>query len=220
MLIARDNSLTFNSLKTNTMKNIFIPIFLAASLMSCNDSVDIKTEFETPNKTDEISSESVVKAPSNLNAFEENLSAFENCKVNKKSNTECKEFIAKSICEYYGIDDLKEGTNYVDYDKIPQKLKELDSWKELGDFTEENIQIALKQLNNFEKPVLVFNQDDKYVHVVALNPNGKVFKSRKWGDISVPSCISYFPKRKDSFTSKGINYAFSEQKNLVIWIRN
>ena len=89
----------------------------------------------------------------------------------------------------------------------------------IDDFDEKNITTALEKLNNFGKPVLIFNEDASYVHVVALTPNGKSMKSGKWGGISVPSCISYFPKRKDSFTEKGVNYAFKSVDDLTIWTK-
>lgn len=202
------------------MKKLFISISFAIALISCVDGTNDSKEFEKTAEAGEGVNEASSDITANPNAFEENLDEFKSCRSTKKTNAECKEFIAKAVCEYYGIDDLKEGTNYVDYDKIPEKLKELDSWEKVGDFTEENIQTALEQLNNFGKPVLVFNEDDKYVHVVALAPNGKVLKSRKWGNISVPSCISYFPRRNDSFTKNGINYAFKKADNLVIWMKN
>ena len=141
------------------------------------------------------------------------------CKKNESGKGRCKEYLAKAICEYYAIDDLKEGADYIAYDQIPKKLKELDSWENIGEFDNENILSALDRLNNSGKPVLIYNNNDSYVHVVALKPNGKLFKSGKWGNISVPSCVSYFPRRKDSFTEKGLNYAFKSANDLTIWAK-
>lgn len=202
------------------MKNIIAFIGISSLLLSCG-----KPNKVPDNKNDEKNNTSEVSIPSkelniqNLNAFEENLIAFNGCKKNKPGRGNCKEYLAKAICEYYGIDDLKDSDNYIDYDKIPEKLKELDSWENLGNFNEGNIEIALKHLKSFNKPVLVFNEDDSYVHLVALKPNGKSVKSGKWGNIFVPECISYFPRRKDSFTKKGINYAFTSPENLTIWFK-
>lgn len=198
---------------------------LVIALQSCGDgnTTDNK-EFETSTtlQSEETTVEetNVVK---NLNAFEENLVAFKDCRAGSSNKADCKEFIAKAVCEYYGIADLKEGNNYIDYDKIPEKLKELDSWEKVGAFNEDNIQIALEQLNSFEKPVLVFNNNDSYVHVVALTPNGNVIKSRKWGNISVPACASFFPTKSrasKSFIKNGINYAFGSADGLEIWMKN
>lgn len=206
------------------MKRIFLSISLITILASCGDSSSDQKEFETTqgNKA-AISTNEENAVARNLNAFKENLDGFKSCKANSDKNSDCKEFIAKAVCEYYGINDLMEGSNYIDYDKIPAKLKELDSWQKVGDFTEANIQIAIEQLNSFDKPVLVFNQNDSYVHVVALAPNGNIIKSRKWGNISVPGCISYFPTKSrasKSFIKNGINYAFGSADGLVIWMKN
>ena len=202
------------------MKKTITCLALAITLFSCVNSSET-TENKEIKKNDSpeketLSTETVL---GNINAFEENLTAFNDCKKNTPGKVKCKEFIAKAVCEYYGIDDLKEGGNYVDYDKIPKNLKELGSWENLGDFDEKTIKSALNQLNNLGKPVLIFNEDASYVHVVPLAPNGKSVKSGKWGNISVPSCISYFPRRNDSFTEKGINYAFKSAEDLTIWAK-
>ncbi|MFT4899134.1 MAG: hypothetical protein ACI9U0_000923 [Flavobacteriales bacterium] len=203
------------------MKKIIIPFLSFLILASC-DSEPIENSGE-PNLITPINDEhspALNKVEKNLNAFNDNLTAFIDCKSGSSSPSSCKEYIAKSISEYYGISDLMEAGNYIDYDKIPDKIAELDSWEKIGDFTEKNIQTALKMLNKFEKPVLIFNENDSYVHVVALKPNGSLSKSRKWDDISVPSCISYFPTRANkSFTNKGINYAFESSDGLVIWTK-
>tara|TARA_B100000401_G_scaffold405112_1_gene319748 strand:- start:331 stop:957 length:627 start_codon:yes stop_codon:yes gene_type:complete len=207
------------------MKKIITSLAVMLLMASCGDSNDEcckKKEASCKSKKEtSCGSEKSQEAPkvANLNAFEENLAAFNACKESTPGKGKCKEYLAKAVCEYYGIDDLKEGGNYVDYDKIPIKLKELDSWENLGEVDEENLATALEKLNNFGKPVLIFNEDASYVHVVALKPNGKSVKSGKWGNISVPACISYFPRRKDSFTEKGINYAFKSADDLTIWTK-
>ena len=203
------------------MKKLIFTISLISTLLSCSESAD-KKEFEKTNENSLNDSKSKSSLKVNPEAFQENLKAFQDCKSVSTNRSQCKEFIAKSVCEYYGINDLKEGGNYVDYDKIPKKLRDLSSWEKIGDFTEDNIQLALEQLNSFGKPVLVFNNNDSYVHVVALTPNGNTIKSRKWGNISVPSCVSFFPTRapEKSFISKGINYAFKSVGGLEIWTKN
>ncbi len=207
------------------MKKIITSLAVVLLMASCGDSNDEcckKKDASCKSKKEtSCGSEKSQEAPkvANLNAFEENLAEFNACKESTPGKGKCKEYLAKAVCEYYGIDDLKEGGNYVDYDKIPIKLKELDSWENLGEVDEENLATALEKLNNFGKPVLIFNEDASYVHVVALKPNGKSVKSGKWGNISVPACISYFPRRKDSFTEKGINYAFKSADDLTIWTK-
>ncbi len=203
------------------MKKLIFTISLISTLLSCSESAD-KKEFEKTNENSLNDSKSKSSLKVNPEAFKENLKAFQDCKSVSTNRSQCKEFIAKSVCEYYGINDLKEGGNYVDYDKIPKKLRDLSSWEKIGDFTEDNIQLALEQLNSFGKPVLVFNNNDSYVHVVALTPNGNTIKSRRWGNISVPSCVSFFPTRapEKSFISKGINYAFKSVGGLEIWTKN
>jgi hypothetical protein len=202
------------------MKKIIAVLTLATTFISCESSSSCTKDQETCKKDEakqEVTSDETLVG--NINAFEENLAAFNSCKQTTTGKGKCKEYIAKAVCEYYGIEDLKDGSNYVDYDKIPKKLKELESWENIGNFDEENINTALEKLNNFGKPVLIFNEDASYVHVVALKPNGKSVKSGKWGNISVPACISYFPRRKDSFTEKGLNYAFKSADDLTIWTK-
>jgi hypothetical protein len=181
------------------MKNIFTSLIIIASLLvSCESSTCCSKNDEPCEKSkSKKTCSSQEKNPTNNQAFEQNLAAFNSCKDNNVGKGSCKEYLAKAICEYYGIDDFKEGSNYIAYDKIPKKLKELGSWENIGELDEENILLALDRLNNSGKPVLIYNKDDSYVHIVALKPNGTLFKSGKWGNISVPSCISYFPKRKD-----------------------
>lgn len=203
------------------MKKIVIPFLSFLILASCNSSsIQNSEESKLITPINEETSMDTNEAEKNLNAFNDNLNAFIDCKSSSSSPGSCKEYIAKSVSEYYGISDLMEAGNYIDYDKIPDKIAELDSWEKIGDFTETNIQTALNMLNKFEKPVLIFNVNDSYVHVVALKPNGSLSKSRKWNDITVPSCISYFPTRASkSFINKGINYAFGSSDGLVIWTK-
>jgi hypothetical protein len=202
------------------LKRLFFTLSCITFLFSCSETVD-KKEFEDAEKIPVKKVEPKLAFNANPNAFADNLTAFKSCKEISKERSQCKEFIAKSICEYYGIMDLQDGGNYVDYDKIPEKLKDLKTWKKIGPFNERNIQLALEQLNSFNKPVLVFNNNESYVHVVALTPKGKTMKSRKWGNISVPSCVSFFPTRSPdkSFISKGVNYAFKSVDGLEIWTK-
>tara|TARA_Y100000766_G_scaffold44473_1_gene34603 strand:- start:143 stop:754 length:612 start_codon:yes stop_codon:yes gene_type:complete len=202
------------------MKKIFSVLIIPTLFYSCgnsnqltNNNKEVRSNYT---ENDVVSNQTISK---NTSAFEDNLKDFNNCKINEPGKGKCKEYLAKAVCEYYGIEDLKDGSNYVKYDKIPEKLKKLGSWKNIGAFNDENLKKALNCLNSLGNPVLIFNEDDSYVHVVALKPNGKLFKSGKWGNISVPSCVSYFPRRKDSFSGKGINYAFKSAKNLTIWTK-
>lgn len=203
------------------MKHIFTSLIILTSLLvSCESSSCCSKNDEPCKKSkSEKACSTEDKKLINNKAFEENLAAFNSCKKNEPGKGRCKEYLAKAICEYYAIDDLKEGADYIAYDQIPKKLKELDSWENIGEFDNENILSALDRLNNSGKPVLIYNNNDSYVHVVALKPNGKLFKSGKWGNISVPSCVSYFPRRKDSFTEKGLNYAFKSANDLTIWAK-
>lgn len=159
----------------------------------------------------------VVKNPQ---AFFDNLEAHKSCKAQSVKRGGCKEFTSKAVCEAYGIDDLKEGDNYIDYDKIPAKISELSNWEKIGALTEDNLVKAQEILNSYKRPVLVFNTKEKYVQVVVLKENGSSTVSNKWGGLKVPTCISYFPSRPNaSFTDKGLNYAFKSADGLEIWAR-
>ncbi|MAW64815.1 MAG: hypothetical protein CMD18_01310 [Flavobacteriales bacterium] len=203
------------------MKSIFTSIIILASLLISCENSSSNSKSEESEKNTQLEKQSFKKDKKLLNrkAFEENLEAFNSCKINKTGNGKCKKYLAKAVCEYYDINDLKEGNDYIAYDEIPKRLKELESWENIGAFNEKNVLSALDCLNNSEKPVLIYNTGDSYVHVVALKPDGKLFKSGKWGNISVPSCVSYFTKRNDSFTEKGINYAFKSANDLTIWTK-
>lgn len=202
------------------MKKIIYVGLIITTLLACgdSDSSPMANNESSKNNNEVIDDNEDQTAPANLNAFEENLTAFQSCKTNAQSKAECKYYISKAICEYYGIDDLKKEEAFVDYDKIPTVISSNSNWYKIGDFNEENIQKGLEVVNN--KPVLVFNNNNSYVHVVAILPNGSQSKSLKWGNITVPDCVSYFPTRPNkSFTNKGINYAFSNADDLEIWTK-
>lgn len=207
------------------MKKVLLSSVIILSLLACggdestasnsNEETTVESSSEEAMMADASADESV---DANFNAFNENLDEFKTCKTTATTNKECKAYLAKAVCEYYGIADLKTADGYLAYDELPKHIAEHSDWKKVGDFNEDNIQSALANLNN--KPVLVFNNNASYVHVVALKPNGSTTKSMKWGNITVPTCISYFPTRPTkSFTDKGINYAFGSAEGLEIWTK-
>lgn len=195
---------------------------VAFLLFSCGDS-NPETENSSPQvqqETNESDSPVQTTAIKNMQAFADNLVEYQSCKAENKKRGSCKEYTAKAICEAYGIQDFKEGDNYIDYDKIPTKISELSNWEKVGDVSTDNLVEALMIVNDYKRPVVVFNTNEKYVQVVVLEENGTSTISNKWGGLKVPTCISYFPTRPAaSFTNKGLNYAFKSADGLEIWAR-
>lgn len=193
---------------------------VAIVLFSCGDSNPVvNEEKEDQSEVMEVQ-EDAVNVEKNPQAFIENLKEYKLCKAENKKRGSCKEFAAKAVCEAYGIEDFKEGDNYIDYDKIPAKISELSNWEKIGDVDADNLEKALQIVNDYKRPVLVFNTKEKYVQVVVLQENGTATVSNKWGGLKVPTCISYFPTRPESsFTDKGLNYAFKSADRLEIWAR-
>ena len=125
------------------MKKIVIPFLSFLILLSCDsEPVQNSKELNLITPIDDEHSPTLNKIEKKLNAFNDNLTEFIDCKSVSSSPSGCKEYLAKSVSEYYGISDLMEAGNYIDYDKIPDKIAELDSWEKIGDFTEKNIQTA------------------------------------------------------------------------------
>lgn len=194
------------------MKKIILCFSLIFSLIGCGDAVNNDAGADGEAAT-------AIEAPvAKQSAFDDNLESFKSCKAQSTKPSDCKTFLAKAICEYYGIADLKTTEGYLPYDEIPNYVKKSESWEKLGDFNENTIQLALSKIEL--KPAIVFNNNKSYVHVVAVKPGGTVSKSRKWGNVSVPACVSYFATNASkSFVNKGINYAFGSADGLEVWVK-
>lgn len=205
------------------MKKGILSLSLIVMLFSCGekkevDVISVKSEDLNSNELNKSKNENVIVK--DLSVFESAIEDYKKCKEKADKKYACKEFTAKAICEAYGLNDFKEGDNYIDYDKIPSKIKELSNWEKIGSLTSENIEKAFKQLNDFGLPVIVFDNKHTYSPVSILKENGKTSVSRKWGNLTIPSVVSFHStKGSKSSSEKGLNLVYSGKENLEIWYR-
>lgn len=206
------------------MKKGLLNIGLVLVLLSC--SGESKDESGSPSNDDTLNVVQPVTVNNenvsvkDLSIFDQTVEAYIKCKSESKKKYDCKEYTAKSICEAYGINDFKEGDNYIDYDKIPKKIQELNNWEKIGEVTESNIEIALQKLNDLGKVVVVFDTKHAYSPISILKENGKLSISGKWGGLKIPSAISFHStKPARSSANKGLNLVYSSKDNLEIWYR-
>lgn len=206
------------------MKKSILSISIILSLFSCSeDTINTTTEttpidsVNQPKVTVEVQANTPVK---DLSVFDSAVDDYIKCKKKSDKKYACKEYAAKVLCEAYGINDFKEGDNYIDYDKIPNKIKELNNWVKIGGVSKSNLKEAQKQLNDYGLPVIVFDVKHAYSPVSILRENGKTTVSGKWGGIHVPSALSFHSTKPNrSSAEKGLNLVYSSKENLEIWYR-
>jgi len=145
------------------------------------------------------------------------LEEYQQCKENESSSF-CKTFTARAICEYNGIEDLKENGEFIEYHNIYKKILKDDTWKNLGLATSQKALDNAQLMTNKGFPVVAININDKHKFSV-LVLQGKQVKSIKWG-LKVPSCAAFFPTNyKHSFINKTLNYAWKSPKGIQLWVR-
>lgn len=149
--------------------------------------------------------------------IEEILTAYQDCKSDESTNF-CKTFIARSICEYNGVNDLKEGNDYIVYHKIYDKIIKDDTWKNLGMANQQEALDNAQLMANKGFPVVAVDINDKHKFTVLIL-QGKQLKSGKWR-LNVPNCAAFFPTNyKRSFTNKTLNYAWKKPDGIQLWVR-
>lgn len=145
------------------------------------------------------------------------LAEYQQCKENESSSF-CKTFTARAICQYNGVEDLKENGEFVEYYDIHPKIVTDDTWKNLGMATSQEALDNAQLMANKGFPVVAIDTKDKHKFSVLIL-QGEQEKSRKWG-LNVPNCAAFFPTNyKRSFINKTLNYAWKNPNGIQLWVR-
>ena len=152
-------------------------------------------------------------------AIETILEEYNECKANAESNHDCKSFVARAICEYNGLDDLKKYGEYIEYNEIYDFITAGNSWKSLGFAPDQKVLTDAQELVNEGYAVIAVNTEDKHKFSVLI-VKGELAKSSKWG-VEVPTCAAFFPasSKLSSFINKTINYAWSSPKGVEFFVK-
>ena len=147
------------------------------------------------------------------------LEEYNVCSANAESRNGCKNFTARAICEYYGIDDLKKGGEYVEYHDIFDFVTKDANWKNLGMATEqETLDNAQKMANDGFAVVAIDTEDKHKLAIIIIE--GEQVKSGSWG-LNAPMCAAFFPSSGPKpFIHKTLNYAFSSPEGIQLWVKN
>jgi hypothetical protein len=182
------------------MRFIKLTAFLFASLLLTN-CTDVKTDEEK-----RITIETI-------------LEEYNDCKANAESNHDCKSFVARAICEYNGLDDLKKDGAYIEYNEIYEFITGGNSWKSLGFAPDQKVLSEAQKLVNEGYAVIAINTEDKHKFTVLI-VKGEEVKSSKWG-VNVPTCAAFFPASSnlESFINKTINYAWSKPDGVEFFVK-
>ena len=180
------------------MKRI-IPFLLVVLFIQCG-----VTEEKTKNKT----------------AIDQLLTEFNACKEDTESDKKkCKTFTAEAICKYNGIDDFEsEEGGYVDYHDIYELVNNDSKWTFLGEASTQDVLDNAQDLANRGYPVIAVDAKDKHKFCVLII-EGEMAKSGSWG-LNAPNCAAFFPgSRPEPFINKTLNYAFSKNKSVEIFVK-
>ncbi len=147
------------------------------------------------------------------------LEEYNDCKANAEGNHDCKSFVARAICEYNSLDDLKIDGEYIEYNEIYDYITKGNSWKSLGFAPDQKVLSDAQKLVNDGYAVIAINTKDKYKFTVLI-VKGEETKSSKWG-ANVPTCAAFFPasSKLESFINKTINYAWSKPDGIEFFVK-
>lgn len=153
------------------------------------------------------------------NNIEELFDDFMYCRENAENEFSCKHYIAKAICEYYGINDfkLKDG-NYMDYENIAPFVMQSQNWFKLGNADDQDVLNRAHQQVENGFATIAFSPE-KYGHVVLILP-GKLKTAPSWNNLNCPDVASFFmTKNLEPFVNKSIAYAWAHPEGIVIYSR-
>ena len=146
------------------------------------------------------------------------LEEYNECSANAESRNDCKNFTARAICAYYGIDDLKKDGEYVEYHDIYDFVTADASWKNLGMAAEQKTLDNAQQMANDGFAVVAIDTEDKHKLAIVII-EGEQVKSGSWG-LKAPTCAAFFPASGPKpFIHKTLNYAFSSPEGIQLWVK-
>ena len=146
------------------------------------------------------------------------LDNFNYCREYAETEFTCKFYIAKAICDYYGINDFKSGESYIDFEEI-LSMVESGEWVKLGEATDQKV-LEQAQLNaNKGIPVIGINTANQYGHVVLII-KGELTKAHNWNGLLAPNCASFFMvKDMKPFVNKSMGYAYSTPESVYLYTK-
>lgn len=190
------------------MKKMYflVAIFSSVLFLGCGASPEEKAEEkEEVSKLKRITIETI-------------LEEYNECSANAESRNDCKNFTARAICEYYGIDDLKKAGEYVEYHHIFDFVTKDASWKNLGMASKQVTLDNAQKMANDGFAVVAIDIEDKHKLAIIII-EGKQLKSGSWG-LNAPQCAAFFPASgPNPFIHKTLNYAFSSPEGIQLWVK-
>ncbi len=152
-------------------------------------------------------------------SIEHLLDEYEECQDDAENAMDCKDFTAKAISKYFGVEDLKQEGKYINYPDIYDFVSESDAWRNYGDATSQATLDNAQKFANEGIPVIAINTEDKHKLAVMIIA-GEQATSSKW-KVKVPNAAAFFPKNGPTpFINKTLNYAWSSPEGIEIWVRN
>lgn len=207
----------------NILSSLFI---LMMGMNSCStDGLEVKSTQADPKvKHAEVDTAAIAR-PLREKAFEPRLSPrellenFNYCQEHAETELTCKFYIAKAISEYYGIDDFKDGDNFVDYENIKNLVENNPEWEKIGEANDQNV-LEKAQVNaNKGIPTIAINTNDLYGHVVIIT-KGNLTKAHNWNGLMAPDCASFFMVKKvKPFVNKSMGYAYSTPESVYLYTK-
>lgn len=155
--------------------------------------------------------------PEKRMTIESILEEYQDCKEDQSSDF-CKTFTARALCEYNGVEDLKENGAFIEYHDIHNKILKDDTWKNLGLANSQEALNNAQLMANKGFPVVAIDiNDENKFSVLVLQ--GEQVKSKKW-NLNVPKCAAFFPTNyQRSFINKSLNYAWQSPEGIQLWVR-
>ena len=184
----------------------FTTLLLSSFIVGCGPTAEKKEQEEQ-----DISTQKRLTIETILEEYNE-------CSVNAESRNDCKNFTARAICEYYGIDDLKKEGDYVEYHDIYDFVTADESWKNLGMATVQETLDNAQQMANEGFAVVAIDVEDKHKLAIVII-EGEQVKSGSWS-LNAPQCAAFFPASGPKpFIHKTLNYAFSSPESIQLWVK-
>jgi hypothetical protein len=151
---------------------------------------------------------------------DELLESFTYCRDNSENSLTCKYFIAKAICQFYGIEDFKGSDGeYIDFEEILPEVKASNLWERAGDANDQLALDKAQKAANNGKAALAISEGDKYGHVVMILP-GTQEKAPSWGNLNCPKVASFFMVPDlEPFVERSLAFAWSTPVGIGIYIR-
>lgn len=145
------------------------------------------------------------------------LENFIYCQDNAESELMCKFYISKAICDYYGINDLKKGEIYLDFENIYASINKNQDWENLGEATDQKNLEKAQLLANRGKATIAIDTRNKYGHVVMVI-KGNLSIAHNWKGLMAPNVASFFMLKKlKPFINKSMGYAYASPEGVYLY---